>query len=847
MHMMFSLNDKLEYSGFDQGYHDWIHDHKGTSIRIGDPWPGFEIKSENSLDRIKKAMRDVIRDKKSADDFELQTIYGHDIRCRSVMKVFDEKGKANGITFLLTLKSEKKAHNESEVRNSARTRGNEELYLSVINALQEGIVVQDRSGKIFLANDSAARILGLTKKQLLGKDSYDPRWKALKMDGSPLEGKDHPGMVSLQTGRPVSNFLMNVHVSAKSRRVISINSDPVKGIDEQMLGSVTSFTDVTQQIEIEKELKDSEERYRSLVENAPVGILLHLDGKIKIRNSFAARILEEKPKGALINKTFLDIVHPDYRDMVKERYGRLQRNETTKLEAIEEKLLTMKGRTVEVLKSGISINYKGRPAFVTVFSDISRIKKSENLIKRNEERISNLANSIPGALLQYKINTDGSEELPYISDQVIELWEVPKKQALKNVNKLWAPVLPEDLPGMQNSIRVSMEKMAFWDHEWRIKTKSGKIKWLNGRGIPKKLEDGSYLWDTLILDITKQKHTENRLLEINRQLELAVDSAKLGVWTYDIRQEILDWNDVILGIYNITREEFNNQVNGWTDKLHEADATRAFDEFQKLYEGKSVENIRFRIRPTPDTIRYILASGAPIINSDGQVIKLIGINIDITEFVEKEEKLQQALDAKNTLLKELHHRIKNNLNLISNLLYIKSKTTGDQNLIEYIKETKSRINTIAKTHDQLLKMEEFDQLDVKNYLEDLIVSLVTTYTTDGSNYPTTLEIEHVVLPVDRILILGLLTNEIMLNAIKYAYEPGAGGPIYLSLKKVKDEIEFVIRDEGKGIKTKNKDDQHSAGLDLINLLVQQLSGRMKQETQHGVKYVIEFPANTLSK
>ncbi|MEQ8556423.1 MAG: PAS domain S-box protein [Cyclobacteriaceae bacterium] len=959
IHMMFSLDINLEYSGFNSAYEKWVYDHHKTKIKIGDPWPGFPVDHKKIEGETKsKFLKYLNGDDAALSDTQEHLIYGDTMTCTCNMKSWDKDGKVAGLSFSLIDSPElqRLSYSKSEVLNlelvaenvqnsvvicdakrkvqyvnpgfvrvtgytfdevRGRTlsflqgkdtnplhieemkkalqdqvsfsieilnyrksgepfwseiyvtpyfdqhgklskfigiqndiskrkeyenllRKNEAQYWSIINSLHEGVVVQSLNDTIMLANDSAGKILGLSRKQLLGKDSYDSRWKALNMDGTELKAEEHPSMVTLRTGKPVTNFLMNVHVGNKKRRVISINSELVKDENGDVFGVVASFLDVTKQIETQQELKDSEERYKLLVENAPVGILLHIDGKIKIRNSYAAKVLEEDKKASLINKPLLDIIHPDFRTIVAERYKHLSIGKEKNIEALEEKLLTLNNKTIDVLKSGIPVTYKGEPSFLTVFSDITKIKESEDMLKANQEKISNLTNSVPGVVLQYKLNPDGSDEIPFISEGVLDLFGVSKEEALGDVMNVWGIIYPDDIPGIQQSISDSARDMTFWNHICRARTKEGEIRWINGRGFPYKHEDGSITWDSLILDITELKETQFQLEEINRQLELAVNAAKLGVWTYDIQKKEYHWNDIVYEIYNVPKKDTPPEPDSWTKKLHPEDAKSVLDVFIGMQAGKTVHGLQYRIQPKEDSIRHIQASGAALRDHAGNVYKLVGIDMDITDFVEKEKALEHALEQKNTLLKELHHRIKNNLNLISSLLYFKSKATKDQALLDYIKETKTRINTIAKTHDQLLKMEEFDRLDVKKYLEDLIMNLIATYTTDGSKFPLTLNLESHKLSVDKILVLGLLTNEIILNTIKYAYEPGVGGPIFVTLKQAKESMQLTIFDKGKGIDKKQKGKGITSGLDLINLLVQQLNGTMNMNAQQGVKYIIEF-------
>lgn len=125
-----------------------------------------------------------------------------------------------------------------------------------------------------------------------------------------------------------------------------------------------------------------------------------------------------------------------------------------------------------------------------------------------DENLRLFAHSLPRALMVYKIKLDGTEELLFISETAEKIWEVSHEEALNNVQLLWKPIFNEDIEAMVASINKSKEKGSFWDHTYRIKTKSGKVKWLNGRGQPVIQDDGSTVWHTLILDVTDLKNLE---------------------------------------------------------------------------------------------------------------------------------------------------------------------------------------------------------------------------------------------------------------------------------------------------------------------------------------------------
>ena len=132
----------------------------------------------------------------------------------------------------------------------------EELYRSIITVMMEGVVIQDKDGEIITGNESAEKILGLSIDQMAGRTSIDPRWKAIREDGSPFPGEEHPAMVTLRTGRPFNQVIMGVHKPRGELSWISINSQPIFGHAKlKPIMVVTTFVDITEQRLWEQELK----------------------------------------------------------------------------------------------------------------------------------------------------------------------------------------------------------------------------------------------------------------------------------------------------------------------------------------------------------------------------------------------------------------------------------------------------------------------------------------------------------------------------------------------------------------------------------------------------------------
>jgi PAS domain S-box-containing protein len=172
-------------------------------------------------------------------------------------------------------------------------RDSEERYRSIVTAMSEGIVMQDASGRIVACNASAERILGLTRDQMMGMTSLDPRWQATDEDGSPAPGEEHPIRITLRTGQPLSDVVMSVRRPDGSRVWVTVNTQPLfRSGATKPHSVVASFADISRQKQAELALRESEARYRALFVNTIDAVLLTApDGSIFAANPEACRLL----------------------------------------------------------------------------------------------------------------------------------------------------------------------------------------------------------------------------------------------------------------------------------------------------------------------------------------------------------------------------------------------------------------------------------------------------------------------------------------------------------------------------------------------------------------------------
>lgn len=176
------------------------------------------------------------------------------------------------------------------------------------------------------------------------------------------------------------------------------------------------------------------------------------------------------------------------------------------------RFITAKGNQKWVKVTGSPVLRDGRVVEVQgLFQDISQQKQALIELSNSQEQLSSLTTNIPGAVMQYKITPDSKEELLYLSQGSIDLWGIPPEEAIADISILWNAILPGYAQGLQTAIEHSAREMTTFSFDWKIRHRDGTIKWVNGKGSPKKLPDGSTVWNTIITDITPLKNAQQAL------------------------------------------------------------------------------------------------------------------------------------------------------------------------------------------------------------------------------------------------------------------------------------------------------------------------------------------------
>lgn len=301
--------------------------------------------------------------------------------------------------------------------------------------------------------------------------------------------------------------------------------------------------------------------------------------------------------------TFLERLHPDDRDRVQQALS-AHISEGRPYD-IAYRLKHEAGHYIHVHAFGQAVwDPQGKPVrMVGSVDDISEQIATKAALTETEYRFQQMAENIPGAIFRYILHPDGRDEMEYMSPGCLDIWEVEATAIEHDASAVWAMVLEEDLPDMQRSVMQSAQELKPWNHRWRIRTPSGKTKWLHGRGLPTRQDNGSVLWNSLILDVTEQFEMEAELQRSRELFHRAQKTESLGQLTGGLAHDFNNLLTVVLG----NLELINTSGDPEKRQAYVSDALRAVKHGKELTQSLLAFARRATLQPEPLTMDSVLS------------------------------------------------------------------------------------------------------------------------------------------------------------------------------------------------------------------------------------------------
>ncbi len=261
-------------------------------------------------------------------------------------------------------------------------------------------------------------------------------------------------------------------------------------------------------------------------------------------------------------------------------------------------------------------------------------------------------------------------------------------------------------------------------------------------------------------------------------------------------------------------------------------------------EARSRSSCTFRIRTKSGEVRWIEHRCTSITSSKGVYLGRRGSNIDITDQLLQQQTLEQNLREKELMLQEIHHRVKNNLQVVSSLISLQKHAIQDQEILDHLDSIAGRISTMGTLHSTIYREDSFGRVNMKEYIESIIAQLDTTAFL-SAGIALSLSVAPIELELSEALPCGLIINEATTNAFKYAFPEVRRGEIWIELSFVTAEmLRLSIADNGVGLPPDNEDSSvatRGIGFELITALADQLGGKAEWQSENGVAVQVLFP------
>ncbi|WAC05798.1 MAG: PAS domain S-box protein [Methanoregula sp.] len=639
-------------------------------------------------------------------------------------------------------------------------------------------------------------------------------------------------------------------------------------------------------------LRESEEKYRTVFENTGTAtVVVEESNIISLANAEFAKLSGFSKDDIEGKKSWTEFVVKEDLDRMLAQHRLRRQNREKALTHYEFQFVTKSG---DIRAVYLSIDViPGTRKSVASLLDITERKRAEEMLKKREEDLEAAYEEIAATKEELWQNYDelskkeqalrGSERkyrdlVELLPQTVFELDEQGIVTTANSIALKSFGYSKEDLENGLNAFDVIAP-------EDRDRARENVQRVLNGE-IPGGIEytalrkDGSTfpviiytdaiirenkpagVRGVLLIDITERKRAEEALraaYENAKELSFIVNHSPAVAWLWKAEPGWpVEYVSDNIGSFGYTPDEFTGGRIAYASIIFEDDLPRISAEVERYtQEGRSEFSQEYRIVTKSGDIRWVYDWTWVRRDEDGTVTHYQGITLDNTDrklaeewlkkfseeleakVAERTEALNKSLHEKEILLKEIHHRVKNNLQIVASLLNLQSRQITDPATLAMIRESQNRIKAMALVHERLYRSEDISSIDVSDYVRFMGTNLFNFYGVTPATVRLTVDISDIRVDINRAIPLGLIINELLSNSLKYAFPSGRKGTIAVTGKKDDGTIRIIVQDDGAGIpESLDWKKTESLGLRLVNSLTEQLQGTIELDRTVGTKFTI---------
>jgi PAS domain S-box-containing protein len=344
--------------------------------------------------------------------------------------------------------------------------------------------------------------------------------------------------------------------------------------------------------------------------------------------------------------------------------------------------------------------------------------------------------------------------------------------------------------------------------------------------------------------VTYKKAAEKKLKDQAAKIQAIFDSTTMMIWSINQNFQIVSYNKVFADQHFKLLGKEVSIGSSFPELLQKHISESAFEDFRSYLQGALMgdkQQFEGKILSKSGKYHWMETFLSPIY-SDGNRIKEIScISYEISDKKIIEEQMRESIHEKEVLLQEVHHRVKNNLQVISSILNLQSSYVKDSNSLTILRESQNRIKSMSFIHESLYQTKDFSRIDFCNYVKTLANNLILTYSLEKGSVNLRTDLEQTYLSLDQAIPCGLMANELISNALKYAFDGVKGGEIFVATRDREGRMELEISDNGKGLPSDlDYENSETLGLQLVYTLAEQLDAEVEVSVKNGTKYLINF-------
>jgi PAS domain S-box-containing protein len=497
---------------------------------------------------------------------------------------------------------------------------------AVIESLSEGLSIYDPNGDVLSMNRAALKIHGFSSlKELKQHKAENPdAFEVRDMRGLLLPRMESPLGLALR-GETFANRLFQVVRKDTGKRWIgNYGGAPVYDSNGALILAIVTVHDDTEFYGTQEALRESENRYRTLVESSPDAIIVHRNGIFLYANDAALRMYGASSFDKLREKSLIEVVHPDDRAVVNARLRQLEAGGFTTARKL--RLLRLDGELVHAEAMGGPVNFQGEPAIQTILRDVTERVQAEEELVRSRERFRTLFTSMSeGFALAEIILDEHGKANDYRWLELNPAYEkhtgIPANEAIGKTARELIPNIEQYLIDIYGRVSLTGKPVRFQNFDERTG------RWFEIYAFCP--EHGKFAH--LILDITERRKVEEAFRDSEGRSRLAQEAGHVGIFDWDPLSGKTIWTDTLEEIFGLAPGTFEGTYDAWTRRMHPDDVKTLSNQFVRwIREHQTDVNFEYRFFLPNGELRYMESHARFIYGERDEIIHLIGTNVDIT-------------------------------------------------------------------------------------------------------------------------------------------------------------------------------------------------------------------------